>query len=232
MYLNGVASYTGTAGTVLTSTFNDSLYNFSVGVRCGLATGSTCTAAEQFIGDIDEVRVWSSARTASEIQSDMNSYAPVADSNLKLYYDMNDVSGSSVTNDISGATSGTTLSIKNSAPFSNLESSTVIGTEQIYTFTRTYLTANGGFKTPSGISIIKAVIVGGGGGGGDSAANQTGGGGGAGGFFQNTSIAVNGVLPIIVGTGGAGYFKGRRRRWRQRHQLRGWIARRFWWWRK
>jgi hypothetical protein len=204
LYLNGVATATGTAGTLGTSTFNDSTYNFSIGVRCGLATGTNCTSAEQFIGDIDEVRVWSSQRTAAEILADMDSYANVGDANLKLYYDMNDVSGSSVANDVSGATSGTTLATKNSPLFTNLESTTISGIEKIITFNRSYITASGGFRTPSGVSAIKAVIVGGGGGGGDSTANATGGGGGAGGYFDSNNISVSGVLPITVGIGGAG----------------------------
>lgn len=204
LYLNGVATATGNAGTLGTSTINDSTYNFSIGVRCGLATGSSCTSAEQFIGDVDEVKVWSSQRTAAEILAGMDSYAPVTDSNLKLYYDMNDVSGTSVLNDVSGATSGTALTAKNTPLFTNLESTVISGIDKIITFNRSYITANGGFRTPSGVTSMKAIIVGGGGGGGDSTANATGGGGGAGGYFESNNLSVSGVLPITVGTGGAG----------------------------
>lgn len=75
------------------------------------------------------------------------------------------------------------------------------GQDCIVTFTNTSEVI---WSVPLGVSNVQAIVVGGGGGGGDSTASATGGGGGAGGFFANSSIQVNGEIPIAVGSGGAG----------------------------
>ncbi len=202
LYINGRLVSTTSAGDAGTSALSDSIYNFSIGARNGLNLGVNAIFASGFTGDIDEVKVWQTERTQTQVQSDMNSYGPTGDSNLKLYYDFNDVSGGVVSNKASGATSGTQLTVKSSPTFTNLDSATVItGNLKISTFGRTYLSANG-WPVPIGISSIDAMVIGGGGGGG----NNVGGGGSGGGGYMITSLptASSTTIPIHVGFGGAG----------------------------
>jgi hypothetical protein len=205
-YLNGVAMYTGTAGTVTTGTFNNSTFNFSIGVRCGGNVGVNGAPAEQFIGRIDEVKVWSIARTQSEVQSDMHTYGPLNNSNLRLYYDFNDVSGSTMTNLASGAVSATTLTLKNSPTFTALDTSSTINGVRTVVIPRTYLSANGWIK-PAGVTTIRALAVGGGGGGGAAFDNAgAGGGGGAQVIEQVIDVSNTNSLNLTVGAYGPGGF--------------------------
>ncbi len=200
-YLNGRLVATGTADGAGTSGLGDSNHNFAIGARNGSNVGLNATTAAYFSGEMDEIKVWQTERTQAQIQSDMGTYGPTNDSNLKLYYDFNDVSGSTISNKASGATSGTQLTLKNSPTFTSLETSTVSGIYRVISFPRTYLSANG-FKVPSGVTAVDALVVGGGGGGG----NNSGAGGSGGGGYRINSAPVNEStgLNIRVGTGGPG----------------------------
>ena len=155
-----------------------------------------------FQGKIDDVRIYNSQRTDAQIQSDMNTWGPNTDSDLIAYYDFNDQSGSSVSNADATPAANTTLTLNGSPTYSNVESSTVINGDQVITFPRSYLTANGGWRIPSYTSTLKALIVAGGGAGG----GRAGGGGGAGGYVYESSLSVdpNSNQKIIVGAGGYG----------------------------
>lgn len=198
-YLNGKSLYSGTSGAIGTGVFNSTNNNFNIGAMTNDVSNINQTPIYSFLGSIDEIKVWQVARTASEVVTDMNNYGPTSNTNLKLYYDFNDVSGTSLTNKALGATSTTTLTLKNSPTFTSIETSTVVNGNKIVTFTRNYLSANG-WKAPIGVGQITALIVGGGGGGGFNS-----GGGGSGGGIISSTFTNNGsgYFPI-VGTGGIG----------------------------
>jgi len=59
-------------------------------------------------GLLDEVRIWSKARSQSEIQADMNSELAGTESNLTAYYKVNETSGTTLT-DSAGADNNGTL---------------------------------------------------------------------------------------------------------------------------
>ena len=200
-YLNGRLVATGTGDGAGTSALLDSTHNFAIGARNGTNVGLNATTAGYFSGEMDEIKVWQTERTQSQVQSDMGTYGPTNDSNLKLYYDFNDVSGTTLSNKASGATSGTTLTLKNTPTFTNLETTTVSGIYKLISFPRSYLSANG-FKVPAGVTAVDALVIGGGGGGG----NNSGAGGSGGGGYRINSAAVSEStgLNIRVGTGGPG----------------------------
>lgn len=79
LYVNGVQVGTGSLSSVNTPSGNTDL---RIGQR--VPGGSI-----PFPGAIDEVRVWSTARTTSEISSNMNSEFCTPDSNLVAYYKFN-----------------------------------------------------------------------------------------------------------------------------------------------
>jgi len=192
-YYNGVLASTIATG-VTTMTPNNAA--FEIG-RYG--------AGYYFQGKIDEVRVYNSQRSVSEIAADMNSYATVADANLVAYYDLNEASGSTIYNRKTGASSSTDLTISGSATYGDVKTvDTSVAAYTTLTFPRSYLTSSGGWKVPTGVTRASVLVVAGGAGGGDSTAYATGGGGGAGGFFQNGNVSISGFLAVGVGTGGMG----------------------------
>lgn len=153
-----------------------------------------------FTGQMDEVRLYSSTRTESEIATDLNRWGPANASGLIAYYDMNDVSGTSVANKVSGATSATTLAMNGSLAQYAMESTSTTSGYTTVTFERSYLNSAGGYKTSTGVTTLQVLVVGGGGGGGFDG----GGGGGGGGVYQNSTYTVteNSYYDIDIGVGG------------------------------
>jgi hypothetical protein len=156
-----------------------------------------------FQGSIDEVRFYNTQRSDAQIKSDMNTWGPADTTGLVAYYDFNDVSGSTVTNKISSPGANTTLTAYSSPTYSNVESATVVNGDNVITFPRSYLAANGGWKIPNHVSSLKSLVIAGGGGGG----SRAGGGGGAGGYVYDAALAVtpNSYQAIVVGQGGSGW---------------------------
>jgi len=190
--LDGTFSYAST--TAIGTTFVLSQYSYNIG-----------SGTEYFNGIMDEVKVWNTDRR-SNVLSDMNSYNP-GDSGLTGYFDFNEGSGSTLTNRVTGASASSNLTLVGSPAFSNVESSTVINGDQVITFPRSYLNANGGWRIPSYVSSVKSLVVGGGGAGG----SRAGAGGGAGGYVYDAALAVtpNSVQSIMVGMGGKGFLSAK-----------------------
>lgn len=201
MYLNGKLAYTGAAGHLGTSGFADTSYNFQIGARTSNVNDLNATPAQSYIGSLDELKFWKIVRSQSEIQSDMNSYGPTNDSNLQLYYDFNDASGSTLDNKASGATSASQLTLKNNPTYSRVDSTTVVSGNTITYLGRAYISANG-YKLPVGTRSLSALIIGAGGGGG----NNVGNGGSGGGGYLLTNYGVNSTTSFFysIGMGGAG----------------------------
>ncbi|MFZ4520480.1 MAG: LamG-like jellyroll fold domain-containing protein [Bacteroidales bacterium] len=66
----------------------------------------SASGSEAFNGKMDEVSVWNSARTATDIREDMYRSAPLANANLKNYWQFNNGSGTTLT-DLKGTATGT-----------------------------------------------------------------------------------------------------------------------------
>ena len=160
-------------------------------------------ASSYFQGKIDDVRIYGSQRTDAQILIDMKTWGPNTDSDLIAYYDFNDQSGSSVSNVDATPAANSTLTLYNSPTYSNIESATVVNGDQVITFPRSYLNANGGWQIPSYISSIQSLVIAGGGAGG----SRAGGGGGAGGYVYDAALPVtpSSVQSVVVGQGGYGF---------------------------
>ena len=197
-YYNGKLVFTGSADGVGTGNISNSNLPFQVGSRSSSVGSGFST---YFKGEIDEVRVYSVARSAAEIATDMNSYGPFNTTGLVAYYDFNDHSGNLVNRSTSAVAGPSTLTAYGTVATAAIETTTVTGNRKVVEFPRTYLSANG-WKVPSAIRKIWVLVIGGGGGGG----SDEGGGGGAGGFVENTNFTVspNESITVIVGGGGAG----------------------------
>lgn len=195
LYVNGAKTYSATLSYVPLAS---SGYYFYVGERWG--------GGYSFNGSIDEVRLWRSDR-ASSIATDMNSTATTG-TNLLAYWNFNEGRGSTAYNQVPGAIVGSDFTIDDSISWDADVISTEVqsGPYTLRTFKRSYLTLNGGWKVPTGVSRVTAVVVAGGGGGGGG---LNGGGGGAGGFIETTtSVSAGSWYPITVGAGGLGALTG------------------------
>lgn len=171
----------------------------------GQYSGGLSAANGFFPGQIDEVKIWSTARSEANIATGMNTRVALDAANLIAYYDFNEGTGSIVYNRVSNASTTSDFSYVGSPTLdtTKIESTTVYGPYTEKTFLRTYITASGGWKVPSGVSKATVLVVAGGGGGG----SRHGGGGGAGGLGlgRNYPVTPSGIYTINVGLGGPGY---------------------------
>jgi hypothetical protein len=164
--------------------------------------GVKAANTEAFSGSIDEVRMWSTDRSANAA-SDMHSNE-TSTSGLLNYWNFNEGTGTVAYNDAVGALATTDLAITDASAWdANVVSEAVVGS--VYTtrtFYRSYITEFGGWKVPSTVSMASTLVIAGGGGGG----SRVGGGGGAGGFayIPKVLLTPNSVELIQVGQGGFG----------------------------
>lgn len=155
---------------------------------------------QPFPGSVDEVRIWSTDRSAN-VASDMNSNE-TSTAGLLHYWNFNEGTGTIAYDQVVSASSVGDLSVTDStawdaAVVSDVNTSTAYS---IRTFYRTYLTARGGWLPPSPSSKFSVLVVGGGGGGG----YNSGGGGGGGGVSYLPVTSLNSFQTVTVGVGGAG----------------------------
>ena len=196
IYIDGILQFSGASAATA------GLYNSN---RL-FAIGAQDSAANFFNGQIDEVKLWNVARSASEVKSDLKTYGGTLADGLVAYFDFNDLYETYLVNRSIGGSGNLHLNSVNSPTLSSsaIFTTTTSSPYSITSFTRNYLVANNGWKSPS-TSKIKYLIVAGGGGGG---AGYNGGGGGAGGYLESTtSISANTYYPIVVGVGGRGGLK-------------------------
>ena len=192
-YLNGQLVWSNTISGWSSNPTSWSNYAFKLGYHY---------SSSYFYGQMDEIRLYSATRTESEIAADMHRWGPANTSGLIVYYDMNDISGSTVTNKVTGATSATTLTMTGTLTQSTIETTSTASGFTTVTFPRTYLNSAGGYLIPMGVTSVQALVVGGGGGGGFDG----GGGGGGGGVFQSSNISVteSSYYEVDIGAGGRG----------------------------
>ncbi|MDX1908232.1 MAG: LamG-like jellyroll fold domain-containing protein [Bacteroidia bacterium] len=103
LYINGrsVATSATTAGT-LTNTAS------ALSIARGAYNGN------YFTGQVDEVRIWNDARTAQEIQENMFRTLEGTESGLVAHYQVDDATGTSLTDQTSNANTGTLTNMETS----------------------------------------------------------------------------------------------------------------------
>jgi hypothetical protein len=195
MMVDGRYAYVGTADSATGTNIYNSNYPLVIGARS--STGETFTTA--FQGKIDQVQIYNASLDQTEILKSVSRYDSTTASNLKFLYDFNEGSGSTIYNRVVGSTQNTNLTIVNGttwSPLATIESNSALSGYRYVKFTRTILTAGDkGWKAPTDVGRVAALIVGGGGGGGYNA-----GGGGSGGL---KSAPISGFNKVIVGQAGA-----------------------------
>jgi len=184
---------------------------FSIG-RAGASSDAAPTTQQTslFTGQIDEVKVFNNVRSQANILLDTYTYLSPSTSGLIAMYDFNE--GATGGGKIYDRTaSNNDLSIFGNPTFSDIAQHTVTNRAIVTRFNRSYLTANGGWSAPGGVSVVSGNAYGAGGGGGGGATEATGsGGGGGGGAAAGTrtaisnSVSPNSNLTVRVGLGGPG----------------------------
>jgi hypothetical protein len=108
VYYNGVAkigTIGSTAGGPLTKT-NGAVLNIGFIIN----SAAWVSTLRNFIGKMDEVRIWSVARTGAEILGDMNTCLNGKESDLVAYYNLDEGTGTTTT-DIIGGFNGTLINM-------------------------------------------------------------------------------------------------------------------------
>ena len=201
LYLNGSLAYQLVDATNIPATLNNSSQYVAIGASMwnGSANVNYPTSS-YFAGGIDEVRVWTTARSQSDIANNMNVKVAPSTSGLASYWDFNGTSDTTKIYDRTGLLNLVTWGTP--APtYPDIKTTVTTPGAMTVTFPRTYLNGTGGYQIPTGFSTVSTLIVGGGGAGGFDG----GGGGGGGGVYQNNALAVTpgSSVTVIVGSGGA-----------------------------
>ena len=199
-YLNGKLAFAVSDATNVPTSLNNASTYTSIGSNPWNGSSNQSTPyTTLFAGGFDEVRVWTTARTQSEIESNMDSKVALSTSGLASYWDFNGAATSTIY-DRKGLMNFTAYGTP--APtFPDIKITVTTIGQTTVTFPRTYLNGTGGYQIPAGVTSMNVLVVGGGGGGGFDG----GGGGGGGGVYQNSTLAVTpGDLVVVeVGAGGA-----------------------------
>ena len=192
LFLNGVLVDTDTSEVA-----PDATPKFTVGATFGNP------ATNLFSGGIDQFKIWSEPLDQAKVQTSMHTWSDDASvGKLRAHYDFNERSNSMIFDRTSP--SGYHLTTFGKLTFADVKTYRELNGKLIFTFPRSYLTANGGWKAPAGVTSINALVVGGGGAGG-WADDVYAGGGGAGQVIERTnqSITASSVLQVKVGQGGS-----------------------------
>jgi hypothetical protein len=199
-YFNGTLAFQVVDATNVPTSLNNTSTYTSVGSNPWNGSINQSTPyGNLFAGGIDEVKVWTVARSQSEIQTDMKTKTAPSTSGLASYWDFNGTTSTSTIYDRTGLLNLVTGGTPNPT-FPDVKTTvTTVGATTV-TFPRTYLNGTGGYQIPSGITSVSALVVGGGGAGG----YDGGGGGGGGGVYQNSALAVTPGAAIAIEVGGGG----------------------------
>jgi hypothetical protein len=197
IYLNGTAIHVSNSVAAV----GNNAERFTVGARTVLANGDA--SSERFQGEIDEVRVWNSARSQVNIASDMHNRPTLSDSNLKAYFDFNERSGSALINLATNSLAQTDLALAGSPSWQDVNQVSTSGPYTVTSFPRSYINSLGGWRAPAGVRNVRYLVVAGGGAGGAAGGNDGSGGGGAGGVLAGTFSLSASTYSVTVGAGGA-----------------------------
>ena len=199
-YFNGNLAFQIVDPTNVPATISSFTSYASIGSNPWNGSANQSTPSSNFFaGGIDEVKVWTTARSQSEVQTDMKTKTSPSESGLLGYWDFNGTTATSTIYDRKSTLNFVTNGTPNPSFPDVKTTSTSVG-QTLVTFPRTYLNGTGGYQIPAGITSMNVLVVGGGGGGGFDG----GGGGGGGGVYQNSSLAVTPGASVAIEVGGGG----------------------------
>jgi hypothetical protein len=165
-------------------------------------------AGQYFSGVVDEFKVWSEARTLSQITTDM--YAPpnLGSANLVAYWDFNDGAGNPAVSRAVTSTSSFNFTPL-SAQVVSVATTSTSGPYTVVSIPRALISVRSGWRVPDSVTAASVLLVGGGGGGAGSYTTRPGdasGAGGGGGVYYAPAVPLipKSMIQLVVGAGGAG----------------------------
>ena len=143
------ATYDGTTTKIYVNGVLEASANFT-GANYATANpltlgGSVSGTVWQLKGSMDEARIWNTARTAAQIQNNINNTLTGAESGLVAYYTFEDAAGSSILTDIAGGDNNGTLTNMNVSSAWSIRSTTQCSLQMSTTPT---VTIRGAVATP------------------------------------------------------------------------------------
>lgn len=189
VYVDGKLVHTGSLARIATA--------------ADFAIGSDENGALDFDGGIDQVKVWGSELTQSQINLSRGVWqdAGLESAGLISHYDFNAGSASALVDN--KGSNDLTMASATSANIASIVQRTNAAGKSTFVFNR-YLTQDGLWSVPTGLSpTAEALVVGAGGGGGAAYDNVAAGGGGAG-QVKTSNLTPGTSLEIKVGVGGSG----------------------------
>ena len=162
--------------------------------------GGSGAANQYFKGEVDEVKVWDSARSLGDIVTSMNVLENAGLANLYIYWDFNEGSGSAISRS-QRVDNNFNLTPSSSSQWTPIVKNSSVGPYTVVTIPRTVISTTGGWRVPANVTRATTLVVGGGGAGGTA-----GGGGGAGGYVYTplATLTPGEVMPVTIGVGGPG----------------------------
>lgn len=207
LYINGVSMFSVTNATTVPNLPNNATSYVTIGANSWNGSSNQSVPSSLFFaGGIDEVKIWTTARTAAELTTGMNKRVSTSASGLASYWDFNGTTSATTLYDRTGLLN-LTISGSPKPTYPDVKTTSTVNGYTVVTFPRSYLPNNGGWTVPAGVTTVDALVVGGGGGGagnylGDLGAGGAGGGGG--GAYMASSLPVSETVTVTVGTGGYG----------------------------
>ncbi|MGH1337049.1 MAG: choice-of-anchor D domain-containing protein [Aureispira sp.] len=104
IYINGISQPLSNPSNFTATTIFETSYDLYIGARVG---GITSGLTNFWDGQVDEVRIWNSARTATEIRENMHLTLDGCATNLVAYYQMNEPAGTTILPDEANGNNGT-----------------------------------------------------------------------------------------------------------------------------
>jgi hypothetical protein len=185
----------GDTVTVANASFLTSAY--AVGGNSGSAN---------FQGQVDEFKVWSEARTATQITEGMYAAPSLNNSKLDAYWDFNEGSGTSASSRALRSNSNHTFTPADTQ-WRTVAETTTSGPYTVVSIPRSLISVTPGWRVPDSITAATVLLAGGGGGGAGTFIDRPGDPGGAGGaggvyYAQSVPLEPKSVISLKVGAGG------------------------------
>ena len=163
-------------------------------------------AGQYFVGQIDEVKIWSEARTLSQIVEGMYAAPNLTSANLMAYWDFNEGSGTSAISRAPRSDTRYNLSPQ-STQWTPIATTTFSGPYTVISIPRTFISRTPGWRVPESVTAATVLLVGGGGGGAGSFTTRiqdAAGAGGAGGVYYARSVPLDPRSYVSLKVGAAG----------------------------
>jgi hypothetical protein len=164
---------------------------------------------QYYSGDVDELTIWTEARTLTQISDGMYAAPDIGNANLFGYWDFNEGPGSTSALSRSQVSDSRYNMTTLSTQWVGVATTSTSGPYTVVRIPRTLISKASGWRVPDSVSAVSVLLVGGGGSGSGafttSLTDAAGAGGGGGVYFAGSvPVTPNTFVSLRVGAGGGG----------------------------